>query len=310
MSEVLNSLHTPETGRSWAQEVADAGGNDAPVAAPETPSEAPAPVQPEPQETAPEAPQAQETASEDTDRRVPLKALQEERQKRAEYERKLQDYERRFAELEQRMPRPPEPQAEPEPDPETDPIGALKHARDQLRRIQEQTAQQQQEARLSQIAYQAASTFREQAPDYPDAYRYAINSRAAELSALGTPQDAIPQILRVEEMSLIETAVRNGRNPAEAIYQFARARGFNPNPAPPPAPVVPPAPASVAPAAPDPALQKVKQSVAASAAAGGAAAAKNELTDKDISNLRGAAFDAAWEKLEQAAGMRPSMFRK
>jgi hypothetical protein len=307
MSDVLNSLNVPESSsKSWAQEVADAGASEAPHSAPEPVSAGPAPDAPATQEAAPEAPQPQEHAPED-DRRVPLKALQEERQKRAEYERKLQEYERRMAELEQRVPKTPEPAPEPEPDPETDPIGALKHAREQLKRMQEATQAQQYEAQLSQIAYNAANQFKQQAPDYQDAYRYAINSRAQELMALGTPENAIPQILKREEMSLIDTAVRNGRNPAEAIYTFAKARGYQGAQ---PAAVAPAAPAPVAPqpAPVNPALQQTKQAVAASATAGGAPASKGEMSLNDIANLKGAAFDAAWNKL--FGGNKSSVFRE
>ena len=299
MSELLNSLNVPseQPAKSWAQEVADA---EAAAPAPEPVAAEPAP------EPAVEPAQPQETATEQDDRRVPLKALQEERQKRAEYERKLDEAVRRMAELEQRVPKAPEPTPEPEPDPETDPIGALKHAREQLRRMQDETAQTQRVAQLNAIAYQSATAFKEQAPDYPDAYRYAINSRAQELAALGTPQNDIPHILQGEELSLIDTAIRNNRNPAEAIYQFAKARGFNataPAPAA-PAPVPPPAPASVNP----PALQQAKQAVAASAAASGAPAAKGEMSVNDIANLKGAAFDAAWNKL--FGGNKSSIFRE
>jgi len=305
MSEVLNSLNAPETSsKSWAQEVADAGAPDAPQSVPETVSAEPAPEPAKEQEPAPEP--AQEH-SESDDRRVPLKALQEERQKRAEYERKLADYERQMGEMRawaeqvQQKISPPEPQAV-EPDPETDPIGALKHARDQLRKMQEDTQQQQYEARLNQIAYNAANQFKSQAPDYPDAYRYAINSRAQELAALGTPDNAIPQILQREEMSLIDAAVRNGRNPAEAIYSFAKARGYQGTQAAQPAPVAP------APAPVNPALQQTKQAVASSAAASGAPAAKGEMSVNDIANLKGAAFDAAWNKL--FGGNKSSIFRE
>jgi hypothetical protein len=303
MSELLNSLNVPSSQpeKSWAQEVADA----APTApAPEPVAAEPAPEAPAAVEAAPEPSQSQETAPHEDDRRVPLKALQEERQKRAEYERKLDEAVRRMQELEQRMPKAVEPAEIPEPDPETDPIGALKHAREQLRRMQDETAQTQRVAQLNQIAYQSATAFKEQAPDYPDAYRYAINSRAQELAALGTPQNDIPHILQGEELSLIDTAIRNNRNPAEAIYQFAKARGFNATaPAPAPAAPVPPAPAPV-----NPALQQAKQAVAASAAAGGAPAAKGEMNVADIANLKGAAFDAAWNKL--FGGNKNSLFRE
>jgi hypothetical protein len=308
MSELLNSLNVPseQPAKSWAQEVAEA---EAAAPAPEPVAAEPAPEAPKAAEPAVEPSQPQETATEQDDRRVPLKALQEERQKRAEYERKLDEAVRRMAELEQRVPKAPEPAEIPEPDPETDPIGALKHAREQLRRMQDETAQTQRVAQLNQIAYQSATAFKEQAPDYPDAYRYAINSRAQELAALGTPQNDIPQILQSEELSLIDTAIRNNRNPAEAIYQFAKARGFNATaPAPAPAAVVPtPAPAP-APVPVNPALQQAKQEVAASAAAGGMVA-NNEPALTDMINAPNPDLEKIWKKLEAASGKKSSIFR-
>jgi hypothetical protein len=315
MSELLNSLNVPseQPAKSWAQEVADA---EAAAPAPEPVAAEPAPEPAKTAETAVEPSQPQETATEQDDRRVPLKALQEERQKRSEYERKLADYERRFAELEQRVPKAAEPAPPQIPDPETDPIAALKYVAEENRKLREEAEQQHRVASLNQIAYQSATAFKEQAPDYPDAYRYAINSRAQELAALGPPpdwngteqqytRDMIPKILQMEELNLIDTALRNNGNPAEVIYRFAKARGFNataPAPAA-PAPVPPPAPAPV-----NPALQQAKQAVAASAAAGGAPAAKGEMSVNDIANLKGAAFDAAWNKL--FGGNKSSIFRE
>lgn len=300
MSELLNSLHDEAPAKSWAQEVAEAEAAEA-APAPETAPADPAPERTAAQDAAPAPAPAAPEAEEHDDRRVPLKALQEERAKRAEYERKLADYERRMAELEQRT-KAPEPPAEAEPDPETDPIGALKHAREQLRRMQEETQRQQYEAQLNTIAYNAAVQFQQQAPDYQDAYKYAIASRAQELKVLGTDEAAIPQIIKREEMSLVDTAVRQGRNPAEAIYQFAKARGYAM-----PTPVAA-APAPVAAPTPDPALQQAKKAVAASASAGGASAPKGELTDAEMANLKGAAFDAAWNK--RFGGSKSSMFRE
>lgn len=290
MSELLNSLNAPETpSRSWAAEVAEAGAAE-PV---ETPATAPEPVAAEPAEpVAPEPVASSEPAAEpeEQDRRVPLKALQEERQKRAEYERQIAEYQRREQEWNAWAAQQQQPQQEPvaEPDPETDPIGALKAARDRLRQVEENATQQQYVQQLNQVAYQSATQYQQQVPDYQDAYRYALNSRAQELAALGTNPETIPSILQREELSLIATAVNNRRNPAEAIYHFAKARGFQGRTA----PAAPAAPA----ATPDPVLQQAKASVAASATSGGAPAAKGDLSDNELANLKGAAFDAAWQK--------------
>lgn len=299
MSELLNSLNAPETpSKSWADEVAAAEVPDTPASA-EPVSE---PVTEAPQDAAPETVSADAEVAEETDRRVPLKALQEERQKRAEYERRLQDYERQMAEMAnwaaqmQQQQMPPQPEFQP-PDPETDPIAALKYTNQQLQAMQEQAAQQQYTQQLASVAYQAATAAAQQIPDYRDAYQYAMRSRAQELAAIGTHPGDIPQIIAQEEMIFIDRAVRNGKNPAAAIYEFAKARGFQGSTA-----------AQPAAAAPDPALQQAKQAVAASASSGGTSSARGQMSVADVAALKGADFDKGWNKL--FGGNKSSMFRE
>ncbi len=308
MSELLESLHTAvESPKSWAEEVATTPATeDAPVAPPEPVAVEAAPEAPSAPNDAYEAP---EDAGEAPDRRVPLKALQEERAKRAEYERKLIDYERQFAEIQayvagasqQVQPQQPQEQWQ-EPDPETDPIGALKYAREQMRQLQEMTshqqhAQQEQQfvQQLTNVAYQAATDYAQKVPDYRDAYQYALQSRAQELAAIGTPPQAIRDVINREELNFVATTLQNGRNPAEAIYQFAKARGYQGKPA-------APAPSAT------PEMQQAKQAVAASATSGGSSASKGQLSISEITNLHGAAFDSAWDKLMKSN--KSSVFRE
>lgn len=321
MSELLESLNTPsnEPAKSWASEVAAAAEPAAEAAGPAT--EEKAAPEPEAVETSPAAPETQETESEEQPRQVPLKALQEERQKRAQYEQMLYQREQEIYQLQQwaaqqqamqqQAQYPAEQTAE--PDPETDPIGALKYAREQQHRLQEALAQQQEQVaqrqyveQLNTVAYQAATQMQQVVPDYQDAYKYAINSRAQELVALGTHPQAVAAILQQEELRLIDTALQNRKNPAQAIYEFAKARGFQGKTAaaPAPAPVAAPAPTI----APDPVLQETKRAVAASASAGGAPASKGQVTPSDLANLNGAAFDAAWNKM--FSGNKSSIFRE
>lgn len=302
MSELLNSLNVPsETpAKSWASEVAEAAASEPATAAKETASTEPAPVEPAAFDPVEKAPEAQETAPEEQDRRVPLRALQEERQKRAQYEQMLAQREQelyqmqQWAAQQQQMMQPQEPFVE--PDPETDPIGALKYAKEQQRQIQEMLVQQQEEAQqrqyveqLSNVAYQAASEMTQKVPDYQDAYKYAIQSRAQELVALGTPPQVVPAILQQEELRLIDTALQNRKNPAQAIYEFAKARGFQGK-------ASAPAPAPAA----DPVLQETRRQVAASASSGGAPSSRGQMSVSDLANLNGAAFDAAWNKMFSA----------
>ena len=319
MSELLESLNTPsnEPAKSWASEVA-AAAEPAKEAADPASQERAAP-EPETAEPAVAAPEAQEAASDEQPRQVPLRALQEERQKRAQFEQMLAQREQELYQMQQwaaqqqaaqqQSQQPSEPIVEPDPD--TDPIGYIKYARERQRQMEESLQQQQQAIaerhyveQLNTVAYQAATQMQQMVPDYQDAYKYAINSRAQELVALGTHPQAVAAILQQEELRLIDTALQNHKNPAQAIYEFAKARGFQGKTAAAPAPVAAPAPTI----APDPVLQETKRAVAASASAGGAPSSKGTPSISDIANLNGAAFDAAWNK--HIAQNKSSIFRE
>lgn len=291
----LDSIHsTPaETpAQAFEKEVAaaEAAEKEAPAeAVSEAPEAAPAePVQeakPEPEAAVESAKPAQEPL-EEGQRVVSVKALQEERAKRQAMERKL-------AELEARLNQPPQPapqeQANDEPDPETDPIGYLKHIKAEHERRKAMEAETAEEQRLM-AAYRAdAASFKQEAPDFQDAYNYLIQSRVQELQAIGTDPAEIPSIIKNDELGIAARARALGTNAAQIAYSFAKARGYTgPKPAeqtPAPAPIV---------AQPD--MQKARQAVAATAAAGGKAAAPKTITPEDAANLKGAAFDAWWEK--------------
>lgn len=295
MSDLLNNLHNTDSD-VW---------KDAPIPA-ESESAAPDPVEPpaspeavaevaaEPVAVVPDA-QAEQVRAEpqqEDRRQVPLRALQEERAKRAELERRLNEIEARLTR--------PEPEAR-EIDAQTDPISAVEDARRRLAQIEEQTTRARHEQTLAMNYQQAAVEFSQQTPDFREAYGYAINSRAQELSALGMTQHSIAEALRQEEMNLVDTALRNGVNPAEAVYNFAKARGYRV------ASVEPKAAPKPVEKAPDPELQKARQAVAATAAATGKPA-NNEMTLESLAGLSGAAFDSAYEKL--FGGSKSSLFRK
>jgi hypothetical protein len=294
MSEFLESLNkaeAPVSAETAFEQEAAAVEAEAPAAPVEEVAPAPAPI-----ENAAPAPVAEQAAPEEhEDRMVPRKALQEERAKR-------QEMERRIAQMEAFLSQQAQPQQQQQfevPDPETDPIAALKYDRQQLEQLRQAEMHRARETQFTQVYTQAAQQFSAQAPDFQDAYKYAINSRAQELQAIGTPPQAISQALRNEEMSLVATALQNGVNPAEAIYNFAKARGYaGKAPAPAPAPV-----------APGPDIQKARQAVAASAAAGGKPATPAALTWEAVANLKGAAFDSAFEKLAYGDS-KSSLFRR
>ena len=311
MSDFLESLNSPkaaEADASWRAEVAKAAEpTPEPAKAEPTPqpaqTEEPAPAPTVPQETA--TPEPAKTAEE---KFVPLKALQEQREEAKELKRKL-------AELEAYIKSPP-PQQEPtaEPDPEQDPIGALKHAKQQLDEFRKQQEWQQYESqvwdRYRTVGQQAIA----QKPDFKDAYQYALQSRATELRAFGYTDEQIPQVIKQEEFQIAASALERGQNPADVIYEFAKARGFGL--AAPPSAVTPPPPPSQPTPVPqiDPKLEKAKADAATSLTSGGKAPA-NSLTAEDaMKTLKGAALDAwmdkHWKELESAAGVNSSFFRR
>lgn len=299
MTDFLATLNSPkaaEESAKWEAEVIKAA---EPEPAPEPIKAEPAPVvetvkaEPEPAPVKAEQPAPEE-------KYVPLKALHETRNELNEYKRKLADLEARF-----NNPPPPQEQYE-EPDPEQDPIGALKYTRQQLADFQRAQQAQQQETYVAQAYAASAQQFAAQTDDFRDAYNYAIQSRANELAALGAPQDQIPNLIRQEELQIAATALQQGRNPAEVIYNFAKARNYV-KAAPPP----PPAPALVT---PDPAKEKAKADAAVSLTAGGKPPANAMTAEDALATLKGAALETwmakHWGEMEAAAGRKSSLFRQ
>jgi hypothetical protein len=307
MSELLNSLNGTAPDKSFSDELAAASAAfEAEQPKPEPgmePATDPTPdmrlsgIPSDDDEVAPpQKGEVQEspTPPEKQDRTVPLKALQEERQKRAELER-------RIAMLEQLRTQPQEPeQAEEEIDEHTDPIGALTKTRQELAELKRAREQEVYVQQLNQIASRAEAEFSQKTPDYTQARDFIRQGRAKELQMFGVPNDQIPVIIANEERQLVQAALQQRRNPAEVVYEIAKARGHGVQAAPPP----------VQPAAPDPVakteLQAAKQAVAPSVSSGGKPP-KGELTPEALLNLNGAAFDAAWNKMFK--GNKSSLFR-
>lgn len=302
MSEFLQKLHD-QPDKTFKEELAEAAAAfekaDAPAEPVEKPVDAapppPAPVEPVAEEPAVEAPEAQQQPVQqaEKERQVPLRALQEERQKRAELERRL-------AMLEQRIQQPPQAEPEPEepeeiPDPETDPIGSLKWVRQQQEALLQQRQQEAHLQHVQRVTTMGEAEFAKSNPDYYDAVSYLQNARMQEIRLLhpGAPDYQIAQAVLNEAQQLADMSLRQRVNPAERFYQLAKARGFGGKA---PAPAQESAPEPEAPAQPtiNPDLQNIKKEVAGAVAAGGKSN-KRELDASDLLNLKGAAFDKGWQ---------------
>jgi hypothetical protein len=131
----------------------------------------------------------------------------------------------------------PTPAAE-VPDPQTRPLDYINHVLgnmqvttaelQQWRQQQEQSAQQR--AAVQQYASWATTQEQEFAkgqPEYHEAYRFAADTRDKELQALGYSDPAArANIVRMNTAEIINNAIQQGRNPAELVWEYARARGF------------------------------------------------------------------------------------
>lgn len=172
---------------------------------------------------------------------VPLQALQEERAEKKQLRDELRQYREWQAQLTQRLQQqaPANPQRE-VPDPQTKPLEYINHVLGNMQASttelqqwrQQQEMDSQQRSALRQYASWAASQEREfvkEQPEYHDAYRYAAEARDKELQALGYSDPVVRSgIVRSNTAEIINNAMQQGRNPAELVWEYARARGFAP----------------------------------------------------------------------------------
>jgi hypothetical protein len=169
---------------------------------------------------------------------VPVAALVAERKK---WQEELAARDARLAELEQRLPKPaPEPEPTP-PDFLEDPKGyvdaQVKQALDKLNKVEQSTTklteEQQQAAQFAAFAQQVDSAqqeFASKTADYQDALNHVRTARYEQLKVLapGADEAAIVRQIQMEELTFAKSMLDAQRNPAEAIYQYARTLGYQP----------------------------------------------------------------------------------
>jgi len=129
-------------------------------------------------------------------------------------------------------------EAEPEiPDFTEDPEGHVRALQDrhqrQLQALEQKvsqgeehiTQQQQMQQLTSQIAAREQQ-FVADNPDYYDALSHVRQVESKRLEALGVPPEQIQQTLSQQELQMATFALRQGRNPAQAIYESAKYLGY------------------------------------------------------------------------------------
>jgi hypothetical protein len=223
-------------------------------------------------------------------------ALKLERRQRAE---DLQRYEERFASALEKLTPKQEQRLENKLDldgidPDADPLAALKALagvvkgyqgevrKQQEVQTQEQARTQAEKSLISRID-QDAREFAEDVPDYYDGQAHYVNARFAMLENAGFTKDEASNAIKYEMLQIAAKALQGGRNPAEAIYNSAKAIGYGYKPAAPKG---------------DERITQIKDgSKTASKMNGGGSGNTSGLSFKAIASLKGAAFDAAMEKV-------------
>jgi hypothetical protein len=179
---------------------------------------------------------------------VPLATFLEEKKARKELTTRFQDAERQLAEFRGKFEiinklklgggevEPAAPAGPPSV--EDDIFGAVKHVTETLAQMEKRTADEKAARDASEKAaadqktfvdkYKAdADAFEAKTPDFKPAYDFLLNSRAAELKAIGydTPE-LLHQALVADEFAIAEMAFAKDKSPAEMIYALANQRGY------------------------------------------------------------------------------------
>lgn len=250
--------------------------------------------------------------------KVPLGALQEERTKRQQAQDRQRELEVQNNTLIERMdklltlqqPQVQPQQQEPEeqiPDFIDDPQGHLeakerlwKRQFEQLaNQINGSTAQQQaqqQHQQLVQIAGIKEQEFRAVTPDYDDAVGHFRATKAAEYAALGLDALAINQQLAKDCTGLVAMSLQRNSNPAEMMYNLAKALGYK---------------GKLAPAdgqlTADPVPKVAPTSLSTLSADGRAPDQKGAVKARDVANLSNEEFDKLFNSMKDGSVSRPAI---
>jgi hypothetical protein len=196
------------------------------------------------------------------------------------------------------------------PDPDQDIVGYAKaleqrlNARDQAdaqMRQQQQAANQQTQfvqglqAKLGDFEEE----FKADHPDYDEATDFLLDLEQDRLESIGIPKAQATQAVQNWAINTAQIMLRSGRNPAEIAYAQAQKLGWKPKGAAPAVPAVDPAAQANAAAAEK--LAAVRNGAKASnPMQGGGSGGAEGSSLKALSQLKGAAFDAASEKFLRA----------
>ena len=165
---------------------------------------------------------------------VSYSALHEERERRKELQAKLKEQEERNNRIEERFTKLSEIKTAPAEEEYVDPLAKLERELGEIKQVitKTTTAQADEDKRFQTeqqlvVRYKASlDAAAKDIPDIMDARLFLLEGRMKELHAIGLNPQEIDAQIKAEEKLIVERAYAGERNPGVALYDVAKARGY------------------------------------------------------------------------------------
>lgn len=188
---------------------------------------------------------------------------------------------------------------QPPPNYEENPLEALRYENQKLSQrtedmdrylAQRAQAEQQQQAQMQFISkfHKSADAYKQENPEFQEAYQHLIKGRKAEYAAAGYEGEELTYMLLQEEAGIVAKAYNDGVNPAERLFNLAKARGYQS------------APTKEVNNAADEKLKNIESGVNASRSLSNAGSKINDgkMTIEKLADIKDQKeFDAGWQQL-------------
>lgn len=162
-------------------------------------------------------PQAQESATQQIDpvEQSYKNAFAQERKMRQQLEQQIQELQSDKTQTQE--------------EPEEDDIDPLEKTQQDLDALKQQIQQQQTIAQVESLYNNSINQFAAKEPKFVEAFNYARESRAKELQALGYEATQVEQVIQNEHANFVYDCVNRGVDPASTLFNWAKARGYDPD---------------------------------------------------------------------------------
>jgi hypothetical protein len=224
------------------------------------------------------------------------KAMKDERRKRQALEKRLEALESKSTKADEKPPTPAE-LAKLLRDDDDDPIGDIQTVKKLARLLVQGDEQETQASTADRQRAEALATvsstmkdyeddFKELHPEYPDAAKHFMDAYASELRDTGLEGNDLTAAMQNNFAGIVARSVAAGKDPAEIIYNMAVRRGFK---------------SETAAAKLETIAKGQEQS---RTLPGGGGTSSGQMSMGKIADLKGAAFDAAFDKLRASERRR------